>query len=90
MEYKIPSKNKTSMLLTTVFLIMNIIFLGCKSDSEMVIYPSDINNDNKKAFISGQVIDQDTGLPIDSALIRIFGNKLNVIFSICDSSSDGK
>ena len=74
-------KSKFSLILALAFLFMTAMFISCQSEPEMITYPNDDNNNNNTelALISGQVIDQATGYPIDSALVRIFGNKLNVI-----------
>jgi hypothetical protein len=68
----------TSFLFGALFLFITIVFYSCKSEGD-VITDTGNNNNTTKALISGQVVDQATGFPIDSALVRIFANKFNTI-----------
>jgi hypothetical protein len=68
----------TSFLFGALFLFITIVFYSCKTESDVIIDPGN-NNNQTKALISGQVVDQATGFPIDSALVRILGNKINTI-----------
>ncbi|MGB5288940.1 MAG: Ig-like domain-containing protein [Ignavibacteriaceae bacterium] len=69
----------TSFLFGALFLFMTIVFYSCKSEESAVTDPGGGNGSNTKALISGQVLDQATGFPVDSALVRVFGNNLNTI-----------
>ena len=70
----------TSFLFGALFLFITIVFYSCKSEEEIINDPGNNNNNNTtKALISGQVVDQATGFPVDSALVRIFANKFNTI-----------
>jgi hypothetical protein len=69
-----------SFLFGALFIFMTIVFYSCKSEEEVITGPgNNNNNDATKALITGQVIDQATWFPIDSALVRIFGNRFNTI-----------
>jgi len=68
----------SSFLFGALFLFITIVFYGCKSEGDVITDPGN-NNNPTKALISGQVVDQATGFPVDSALVRIFANKFNVI-----------
>ena len=68
----------TSFLFGALFLFITIVFYSCKTEEDIITDPGN-NDDVTKALITGQVIDQATGFPIDSALVRIFGNKINAI-----------
>lgn len=68
----------TSFLFGVLFLFITIVFYSCKSEGDVINDPSN-NNNTTKALISGQVVDQATGFPVDSALVRIFANKFNTI-----------
>ncbi len=68
----------SNLIFVILFLGISILFYGCKQNSDVV----SSNNNNQaaeKSLISGQVVDQDTGFPIDSALVRIFGNSINTV-----------
>jgi hypothetical protein len=70
----------TSFLFGALFLFITIVFYSCKSNETAVTEPGGGNNGNNvKALISGQVVDQATGFPVDSALVRIFANNFNTI-----------
>ena len=71
----------TSFLFGALFLFITIVFYSCKSNDTAVTESggSNNNNNNTNALISGQVVDQATGFPIDSALVRIFANNFNTI-----------
>lgn len=79
MRYYTFNKIIANLLKGTLVLFVMIILIGCQPEQEMIVSPINDNSSNAKAFISGQVVDQTTGFPIDSALVRIIGNKLNVI-----------
>ena len=68
----------TSFLFGALFLFITIVFYSCKSEGDVINDPG-TNNNTTKALISGQVVDQATGFPVDSALVRIFANKFNTI-----------
>jgi len=68
----------TSFLFGALFLFITIVFYSCKSEGDVINDPG-TNNNSTKALISGQVVDQATGFPVDSALVRIFANKFNTI-----------
>jgi hypothetical protein len=68
----------SSFLFGALFLFMTIVFYSCKSEGDVITDPGN-NNNPTKALISGQVVDQATGFPVDSALVRIFANKFNII-----------
>lgn len=68
----------TSFLFGALFLFITIVFYSCKTEEEVITDPGN-NNNQTKAIISGQVVDQATGFPVDSALVRIFANKFSTI-----------
>lgn len=78
MEKNTFEKIVTSFLFGALFLFITIVFYSCKSEGDIINDPGNINN-TTKALISGQVVDQATGFPVDSALVRIFANKFNII-----------
>ena len=68
----------SSLIFVILFLGISILLYSCKSESE-VITGGGGDDVVEKSLISGQVVDQDTGFPLDSALVRIFGNTINTI-----------
>ena len=68
----------SSLIFVILFLGISILLYSCKSESE-VITGGGGDDTVEKSLISGQVVDRDTGFPIDSALVRIFGNTINTV-----------
>lgn len=68
----------SSLIFVILFLGISILLYSCKTESD-VISNEGGEEVTAKSIISGQVVDRDTGFPIDSALVRIFGNTINVI-----------
>ena len=80
MKFKIPSRAKITTILVPLTLFLTLILLSCKSEPDLITSPNSYNNDSSEtAHISGQVVDNATGFPIDSALVRILGSNLNII-----------
>ena len=80
MEFKILHNVKISAVLVPLTLFLILILLSCKSEPDLITSPNSYNNDSIKTVpISGQVVDNATGFPIDSALVRILGSNLNII-----------
>jgi len=76
-------KNTFERIISVSFFIIlllatTIAFTACKEEGG-VITDTGGNNTNVRALISGQVVDEATGFPIDSALVRIYGNTINTI-----------
>ncbi|MBT8385974.1 MAG: Ig-like domain-containing protein, partial [Ignavibacteria bacterium] len=67
----------SSLIFVILFLGISILFYGCKKEADVV--SSNGVNLQDKSIISGQVVDRDTGFPIDSAIVRIFSNTINTI-----------
>ncbi len=86
-------KNDTFMRIITSFIFgalilgITILFYSCKVEED-VISSTGGTNITEKALISGQVVDKSTGFPVDSALVRIFGNKLSG--AVLYTASDGQ
>ncbi len=77
----------TSFIFGALILGVSILFYSCKTEEDLVTEPGNTNT-TETAIISGQVIDKATGFPVDSALVRIFGNKLSG--ALIYTSSDGQ
>jgi hypothetical protein len=67
----------SSLIFVILFLGISILLYSCKSEAD-VISTGGVPT-QEKSIISGQVVDRDTGFPIDSALVRIFGNTINTV-----------
>jgi len=67
----------SSLIFVILFLGISILLYSCKSEADVVSTGGDPTQE--KSIISGQVVDRDTGFPIDSALVRIFGNTINTV-----------
>ena len=65
----------SSLIFVILFLGISILLYSCKSESEVISNGGDPTQE--KSLISGQVVDRDTGFPIDSAFVRIFGNTID-------------
>ncbi|MBT8382556.1 MAG: hypothetical protein KJO59_09385, partial [Ignavibacteria bacterium] len=87
-------KNDTFMRIITSFIFgalilgISILFYSCKVEEDVVSSTGGTNVVTVKALISGQVVDKATGFPVDSALVRIFGNKLSG--AVLYTASDGQ
>lgn len=68
----------SSLIFVILFLGISILLYSCKTEDE-VITAGGGGDTLEKSIISGQVVDRDTGFPIDSALVRIFGNTINTV-----------
>jgi hypothetical protein len=77
----------TSFIFGALILGVTILFYSCKVEDD-VITSTGGTNVTVKALISGQVVDKTTGFPVDSALVRIFGNKLSG--AVLYTASDGQ
>ena len=66
----------SSLIFVILFLGISILLYSCKTDPD-VISSGGGDETQEKSLISGQVVDRDTGFPLDSALVRIFGNTIN-------------
>jgi hypothetical protein len=79
------SKNtKVSILSSFILIILVMVFIeSCKQSDEVVSSTSvpvngNTNQGSKKSVVSGQVINNLTGIPIDSALVQIIGSSVNI------------
>jgi len=68
----------SSLIFVILFLGISILLYSCKSEDD-VITGGGGGDTLEKSIITGQVVDRDTGFPIDSALVRIFGNTINTV-----------
>ena len=68
----------SSLIFVILFLGISILLYSCKTDPDVIISGGG-DETQEKSLISGQVVDRDTGFPLDSALVRIFGNTINTI-----------
>jgi len=68
----------SSLIFVILFLGISILLYSCKTETDVI---SSGGGDDvlEKSLISGQGGDRDTGYPIDSALVRVFGNSINAI-----------
>jgi hypothetical protein len=67
----------SSLIFVILFLGLSILLYSCKNEADVISTGGDPTQE--KSIISGQVVDRDTGFPIDSALVRIFGNTINTV-----------
>jgi hypothetical protein len=79
---------KYKLLALTISIIMFLYISGCKVQSETVGNSSVSGSGTTlKSVISGQVVSSKTGIPIDSALVYIYGGSVN---SSTITNSQGK
>lgn len=69
------------LILSVLFAVSIMFFQSCQPESEIVTSGGATGSPSGKSIISGQVISEQTTLPIDSALVRIFGTTLNLILT---------
>ncbi len=87
-------KNDTFMRIITSFIFgalilgITILFYSCKIEEDVISSTGGTTTTTEKALISGQVVDKSTGFPLDSAIVRIFGN--NMSGAIIFTASDGQ
>lgn len=79
------SKNKKiSLLLSIALIIFVMVFIeSCKQGDEVVSSTTSSSNNSgsgtgKKSVITGQVINNSTGIAIDSALVQIIGSSIDI------------
>jgi hypothetical protein len=74
-------KNSVSKFILGIFALITLTMLitNCNKESEIVSPGGEIPLPGDNSIISGQVVNQQTTFPLDSALVRIFGTTLNLI-----------
>jgi hypothetical protein len=74
------SRNLTILFSSILIILVMVSIQSCKQGDEVVNSSSSSGNGltTKKSVISGQVINNSTGIPIDSALVQIIGSSINI------------
>jgi hypothetical protein len=73
--------NSISKFFIGIFALIafSMLITNCKQESEIVSGGGDLPIAGSKSIISGQVVNQQTFFPLDSALVQIFGITTNLI-----------